>query len=345
MPRAQGGGDDRDNTLIVCPYCHDQLHAPPRAIEFAALVSEVMIAHGGFRKVRALEHQGNAGPQPDIGAERLVDGKWVPIAVECKGYTGFSGERMTAILNQLTALRAASKVRQIALAVPARLTRSQKHELQQARVEVWDADGMNRVFATQLESSGRPLAIWLRSAGRELPASREDDLLDRLTSCARGRAACYDYQKLVGEALQYLFCPPLSNPFSEFSDEFGINRPDLVFPNYAVEGFWSYMRARYQADYIVVDAKNYSRAVDKKDVLQVGNYIKAHGAGLFGLICCRGTQNRGCYHTQREQWAIYGKLIVVIDDADLEAMIEAKRVDGIPEQVLQQKIESFRLRM
>jgi hypothetical protein len=95
------------------------------------------------------------------------------------------------------------------------------------------------------------------------------------------------YQKLVGRTLEYLFCPPLKTPISELGDRPAVNRRDLILPNYAPDGFWKFMRDNYQADYIVVDAKNYRGEVKKKDALQVANYLKPHGAGLFGLIITR----------------------------------------------------------
>ena len=58
------------------------------------------------------------------------------------------------------------------------------------------------------------------------------------------------------------------------------NRRDFIFPNYCDTGFWAFLRSRYGADYIVADAKNYSQNVSRKDILQMSNYLKAHGAGL-----------------------------------------------------------------
>jgi hypothetical protein len=81
--------------------------------------------------------------------------------------------------------------------------------------------------------------------------------------------------------------PPLSTPIVELSDESGTNRRDIILPNYAERGFWSFVRERYCADFIVVDAKNHADCVGKTEALQVLNYLKAHGAGLLGLIVSR----------------------------------------------------------
>jgi hypothetical protein len=82
------------------------------------------------------------------------------------------------------------------------------------------------------------------------------------------------------------------------------------------------MRTHYGAHYVVVDAKNYRGDVPKNAVLQVANYLSAHGAGLFGVIACRNGGDRSAEITRREQWALHRKMIVIInDDDDLRQMI------------------------
>jgi hypothetical protein len=85
------------------------------------------------------------------------------------------------------------------------------------------------------------------------------------------------------------------------------------------------MRTHYGAHYVVVDAKNYRGDVPKNAVLQVANYLPAHGAGLFGVIACRNGGDRSAEITRREQWALHRKMIVIInDDDDLRQMISNK---------------------
>lgn len=117
-------------------------------------------------------------------------------------------------------------------------------------------------------------------------------------------------------------------------------------PNYTDKGFWAFMREKYEADYVVIDAKNYSRRVKKSEVLQIANYLKPHGAGLFGIIISReGGDTSGCEHTLREQWLIHRKLILLLDDDDVTQMLVTKSEGRVPEEVIEQKIEHFRLSM
>jgi hypothetical protein len=173
--------------------------------------------------------------------------------------------------------------------------------------------------------------------------SQADELLKRLGEVKAGRQSWSTYQDLCGDILEFLLCPPLSSPLRERSNSSKVNRRDIILLNYATTGFWDYMRAHYAAHYVVVDAKNYRGDVPKNAVLQVANYLSAHGAGLFGMIICRSGGDQSAEITRREQWAIHRKMIVIINDDDLRQMVSNKTSGTEPSDVLRQKLEDFRL--
>ncbi|QWV98956.1 hypothetical protein KP003_06825 [Geomonas nitrogeniifigens] len=150
---------------------------------------------------------------------------------------------------------------------------------------------------------------------------------------------------MIGQILEHLFCPPLEPPILELSDFNGVNRRDLVLPNYSDKGFWCFVREKYLADYIIVDAKNYKNPISKEQILQIANYLKAHGAGMFAIIVTRIGADKGAILTIREQWMANKKMIVIINDNDVEAMLLAKSAGGDPSKVIGQKLEQFRLSM
>ena len=169
------------------------------------------------------------------------------------------------------------------------------------------------------------------------------ELLERLSDIPPGWPEWATYQALCGDILAFLLCPPLSNPIGEVSNWTRVNRRDFVLPNYATIDFWEYMRTHYNAHYIVVDAKNYVGNVKKKEVLQLANYLSAHGAGLFGIIISRNGGDRSAELTRREQWVSYRKMIVILNDDDLRQMISLRTSHTDPAELLRQKLEDFRL--
>ena len=114
--------------------------------------------------------------------------------------------------------------------------------------------------------------------------STNAQLIRELEQIAPGRTGWVLYQRKVQDILAATHCPPLEQPLSEHPNMTGVNRRDIVFPNYADDGVWKFLRDHYEAHFVVVDAKNYAAFVTKNAILQIANYLSAHGAGLFGII-------------------------------------------------------------
>lgn len=168
-------------------------------------------------------------------------------------------------------------------------------------------------------------------------------LADELTAMPVGLDDWVGYQKLVEKIFSTLFVPPLGESRYESFDGDRRNRRDVIYPNCSVEGFWARLRMHYRADYIVVDAKNKQDGPTKPDVLQVAHYLKAHGAGLFGMIVSRGGCGAAAAHAIREQWIDAGKMVVVLSDDHIRQMLDiaAKRAD--PTVVIDERIHEARL--
>lgn len=75
----------------------------------------------------------------------------------------------------------------------------------------------------------------------------------------------------------------------------------------------------------------------------MANYLKDYGAGMFGIITCRSNIKESTIHAQREIWVAHQKLIIFLNDTDLENMLKAKKNSNNAEEIIKQKIEDFRL--
>lgn len=93
----------------------------------------------------------------------------------------------------------------------------------------------------------------------------------------------------------------------------------------------------------MIDAKNSSKYVTKSDVLQIANYLKKDGTGLFGIIISRNGVNTASEYAIREVWRYEGKMIVILNDTDVEEMLLAKKNNSDPAMLILKKIEDFRL--
>jgi len=151
------------------------------------------------------------------------------------------------------------------------------------------------------------------------------------------------YQSLVVDILEFLLCPPLGSPEVEIADKDKRNRRDIIFENSAIDGYWKIIRDNYEGHCIVVDAKNHSKPLTKRPVLDISHYLKAYGCGLFSIIASRRGYGPSGAHAAKEQWIGSKKMIVSLSDEDLVKMLDLKQEGLNPEDVIRDYISKFRM--
>lgn len=328
-----------ENLRLICPNCnHITDNRTFREFEFEKYLSELITLNNDFEATTI---------DKIIGTERkkrvdiYTKTKTQEFFIEVKALSFLDRKAIQDIIKQLDLYRNELNGGTMVFAFPGVLTDSAASIFSQDNIQVWDIPYIAEKFKYEISKVNHPIFQNLFTKNSEKPIEKE--LIQKLNNTKSGKTEWNIYQKLLNEILAQLFCPPLSNPIYELSDEFKINRRDFILPNYCENGFWSYIRIMYNADFIVIDAKNYTKKVQKKDVLQICNYLKNHGAGLFGIIITRNGGDTSCYHTIKEMWAIQKKMIIILTDEDIIQMLTLKAVGNSPEDIIKQKIEQFRL--
>lgn len=348
-PKSFGGESTEENLILVCPNCHFRLdQAILNEREFITALVDLLNNSPKYKNIETNKQLGNQIKiEVDIYAE-LTESREdkKEIIVECKSLRAISEFYIDKVIDELETISSTHPSAKIIFATPSRIPGKIKERLVKHNISAWDIDYILNEFSGEIEKSNNPyLNLLIGSIGQRKSDFKIRNLSDRLKKCSPGKKEWSIYQKLIGEILAEIFCPPLQHPMPENSDYLKTNRRDFILSNYAKDGFWEFLRSNYKADYIVVDAKNYSNKIKKDEVLQIANYLKPHGAGMFGMIFTRkGGDIRGCETTLREQWILHGKLILVFDDEDVENMLVASST-GTTTDIIGQKIEKFRLSM
>ena len=212
----------------------------------------------------------------------------------------------------------------------------------QAGIEVWGPAELLRVVPDEVlrKYFGVPSG---EVADDDRSRAKGAALIESMSKTRPGRTDWRQYQQLMSEVLEFLFCPPLAQPLDEVPDADRRNRRDMILENAAPEGFWHRLRETYEAHYVVADAKNYVSPIGKTPVLDVAHYLKPHGCGMFGLILSRNGAGGAAAHALREQWVAARKMIIVLSDRDIEEMVNLKVEAGDPEVLLRRRIAEFRI--
>jgi hypothetical protein len=331
---------EEENIELLCHNCHaikDRIQF--KEIDLSNYLAKIIHKSPLFKDVFQDEKfTSGKNYRADIITKQVNQkGKESKVIIEIKSFSSFTRNNLIRTIEQLKEYRKYAGNIDLVFAFPGQLLKKEYELFKEEKIEVWDKEKIAKKFKNEIESTPHP--IFQRLFTIEVSKTENEKLINKLESVKSGRKYWFEYQKLIGKILNLLFSGELSSPISELPDNFKINRRDFILPNYAENGFWAYLRLRYNADFIVVDAKNYSKKVRKKEVLQVANYLKKHGTGLLGIIISRNGGDRGCNLTIREIWVTEQKLIIVLTDDDIKKMLKANE----PEEILKQRIEEFRL--
>lgn len=336
----------KNDLILVCENCNTTLDYGTKEIEFIDFLYHILISSNKFNKIEREPVIGDDRKyRPDILITDEVNKEY--IIIECKSKRAFSRLQNKMIIEQLGNYKNILKNSKQVFAFPSRFPHEARTEFIENDITVWDMDYILEHFYEQILDA--PISIFrsyfLTAYSGDYNSKKEKTLLEKLHECKPGKQEWSIYQKLVGEILDVYFSPSLDKPISELSDFTKSNRRDFILPNYSNDGFWKFMREKYSADYVVVDAKNYVGKINKKEVLQIANYLKTYGAGMFAIIFSRnGGDKTGCLHTLREQWMLHGKMIIILDDYDIESILKAQD-KKVVEEVIGSKIQEFRLSM
>jgi hypothetical protein len=299
-----------------------------------------------------LQHEGAVPGSGDLGADFTARLKGQPLFIEAKAQTPQTSRRLQQSVEQLRAAWKAYEQQtgpqqppRLVIAFPGILSPQRQAAVEAGGVEIWDGAALQRmargvgVFAPgflALPEDERP------------PSEREpaDELMRRLSGIPIGKTGWLAFERFSEDLLNLLFVPPLNAAIPQSSNESGVNRRDLVLPNYASgETFWGFLRTHYRGDFIVADAKNFAKPIGKEEVLQLANYLSHHGTGLVGMLLTRKGLAQDGRWTSREQWLLHNKLIIGLDENDHRQMLVTRLAGGDPADLVRQRIEDFRLRI
>lgn len=223
------------------------------------------------------------------------------------------------------------------------LTKAARNAAKQRDITIWGLKDLAENINQEISIKYFSLIVMRQLRETHSDESKSDNLIESLKKIEPGKSEWSIYQQTVFDILEYLFCPPLEIPHYELADLDSRNRRDIIFGNDSEDSFWKSIREIYQGHYIVVDAKNYSKKLAKRPIIDITHYLKPYGCGMFGIVVCRLGSGGASDHAIKEQWIGNKKMIVALSDDDLIEMLEIKKKGGSPVEIIKRKIATFRM--
>jgi hypothetical protein len=175
-------------------------------------------------------------------------------------------------------------------------------------------------------------------------ACREAEALkQRLGAISAGRERAAEYQRVVLEILNYLFNPELIDGAPEVRTVDGTERRDIIFTNDSDESFWEFVRSEHSGILVMFEAKN-TEDLEMANINQTATYM-GDRIGRLGVIVTRKGPSEAVKRKIFSVWndsGPYRKVILVLSDEHLRAMLDLRRGNGSPTKWMQRHYRAFR---
>lgn len=188
-------------------------------------------------------------------------------------------------------------------------------------------------------SDATPSLIYLEASDA---CAETEALKKRLASTPPGAGAAAAYQHLVLEILNVLFNPDLIDGELEVRTIHGTERRDILFTNDSDESFWTYVRTEHSGIFLMFEIKNTDN-LDNEHINQTATYL-GDRLGRLGFIVTRRAAGKA---QQLKLFSVYNdsqprKIILVLSDEDLVAMLDMKCRGQSPMRYVQRLYRKFR---
>ena len=166
-------------------------------------------------------------------------------------------------------------------------------------------------------------------------------LVSKLKSCIPGRQQWKQYQSICKEILCYCLVPPLLEPIEQSATIDNLHIRDLIF-NIPLDlgGFWTYITNRFGLA-LIFECKNYEDYVRQNELVISSKYVGNRKLTEMGLMVTRKGLHENAQKTQENLWKEQGKMLLCLNDNDLEKMVELKEKNDEPWKVIDNKIREF----
>lgn len=180
-----------------------------------------------------------------------------------------------------------------------------------------------------------------------------DNLIVRLRSTATGKAHAKAYEEVCRDIIAYVFGHDLLDGRSQKRTADSINVYDLIYRVAPHNAFWSTLTRDFRARVVMFECKNYTHPVRAMQIFTTERYLSTNVLRPICFILTRKMPHRHAVEAAFGAMRDAQKLLVILSDEDLIAMIKAKdaqltlggtaadRIQNDPTEILDQRIYDF----
>jgi Restriction endonuclease len=213
------------------------------------------------------------------------------------------------------------------------------------RIRVWDRDVLNRLVHKHLHVLEQyfttyPVAIrTLNDEVASLALDRLQEFTSKLAACSPGQSDFSDYERIGTEIWCYLFADELGEPRVQKETQDRVERRDVLFRNLRNSSFFKRISQRFDADFVIVDFKNYAEPIDGSVMKEVSQYAN-RALGKLIVVVSRKGSNESAAKAQRRLLEKGTVVLCVSDELMIEMISRKERGEG-PADVLSDLLDNL----
>ena len=159
-------------------------------------------------------------------------------------------------------------------------------------------------------------------------------LYARLNSVQPGRSAWTQYEEVCAQSLKYLFSRDLEGWHKQTLTDDGLNRFDFVCRVRPTTEFWRFLIDHLNSRYILFEFKNHSDKITQDQIWATEKYLYERALRRVAIIFTRKGADDSALKATQVAMREHGRLMLVLDDGMLGAMLRMKEAGDDPSDYL-----------
>ncbi|WP_217606628.1 hypothetical protein [Chitinophaga sp. GbtcB8] len=186
-----------------------------------------------------------------------------------------------------------------------------------------------------------PLSYFVIQSQTEIPPIEKvgAKCISELKAIPLGRDGWATYERKCIQILQYLFEDDLSIWDKQSRTDDGLSRFDLVCRIRSADDFWRTLVESFSSRYVLFEMKNYSDPIPAGQIYTTERYLYPKALRGTAIIVTRNGAESGAITATKGALRENGKLILIINQEDLEIMLTKKDAGDSPNDHLSNKLD------
>ncbi len=176
---------------------------------------------------------------------------------------------------------------------------------------------------------------------KKVPQNQGEKLCKQLNNISCGKKEWNDYEKKCKQILEFLFEDDLSLWDKQSRTEDGLSRFDLICRIASSDDYWKALINSFNTRFILFEFKNYCDKLTQGQIYTTERYLFNKALRSVGFIISRKGGNDNALKEAKGALKENGKLILLLSDTDLCAMLQLKDNGDSPNDYLSRLLDKW----